>query len=177
MPCQLTSVPITLFNDPRLDRSNQGFRIERLLTGLVGAGLVGQAEHAFYLWEERERFAFVGLADASPSVPGRRRRPLRRPPSLAPTSRPARPRPRRAGDRHKPDPFHPDLAGPRRWRPGSHVLCEKPLALTVAGCERIRAARDKAGRVVQVAYMKRYVFAGLAQRGRANDRPWRRCCR
>ena len=32
-----------------------------LRVGLVGAGLVGQAEHAFYLWEERERFSFVGL--------------------------------------------------------------------------------------------------------------------
>ena len=39
-----------------------------LRTGLVGAGLVGQAEHAFYLWEEKDRFAFVALADASPTV-------------------------------------------------------------------------------------------------------------
>ncbi len=39
--------------------------MKRLRVGLVGAGLVGQAEHAFYLWEERERFAFVALADAS----------------------------------------------------------------------------------------------------------------
>src|SRR5258707_11893184 len=42
--------------------------MQRLRVGLVGAGLVGQAEHAFYLWEERERFAFVALADASAAV-------------------------------------------------------------------------------------------------------------
>ena len=42
--------------------------MKRLRVGLVGAGLVGQAEHAFYLWEERERFEFVALADASASV-------------------------------------------------------------------------------------------------------------
>ncbi len=42
--------------------------MQQLRVGLIGAGLVGQAEHAFYLWEERERFAFVALADASPSV-------------------------------------------------------------------------------------------------------------
>src|SRR5262252_5590439 len=42
--------------------------MKRLRAGLVGAGLVGQAEHAFYLWEERERFDFVGLADASAAV-------------------------------------------------------------------------------------------------------------
>ncbi|HEY4161464.1 MAG TPA: hypothetical protein VGM59_00290, partial [Dongiaceae bacterium] len=43
-----------------LERSNQasskvenliGRRMKRLRVGLVGAGLVGQAEHAFYLWE------------------------------------------------------------------------------------------------------------------------------
>jgi predicted dehydrogenase len=42
--------------------------MKKLRVGLVGAGLVGQAEHAFYLWEERERYAFVALADAAPSV-------------------------------------------------------------------------------------------------------------
>ena len=42
--------------------------MKRLRVGLVGAGLVGQAEHAFYLWEERDRFEFVGLADAPAAV-------------------------------------------------------------------------------------------------------------
>jgi len=54
-----------------------------------------------------------------------------------------------------PDAFHPDLAV-AALDAGLHVLCEKPLALTVAGCDRIAAARDRSGRVVQVAYMKRY---------------------
>ena len=44
--------------------------MQRLRVGLVGAGLVGQAEHAFYLWEERERtraeiLAAVDEAEAS----------------------------------------------------------------------------------------------------------------
>jgi predicted dehydrogenase len=128
--------------------------MERLLTGLVGAGLVGQAEHAFYLWEQRERFAFVGLADASPSVlaaVGDRYAVKHRSPDLAGL----------LGFGldalviAAPDPFHPDLAV-AALEAGLHVLCEKPLALTVAGCDRIAAARDRAGRVVQVAYMKRY---------------------
>ena len=128
--------------------------MERLRVGLVGAGLVGQAEHAFYLWEERERFAFVGLADASPAV-------------LAAVGA-------RYGVEHRhpdlggllgcgldalviaaPDPFHPDLAV-AALEAGLHVMCEKPLALTLAGCDRIAAARDRSGRVLQVAYMKRY---------------------
>ncbi len=128
--------------------------MQQLRVGLVGAGLVGQAEHAFYLWEERGRFAFVALADASPSV------------RAAVGARYG------IGELHAdlqgllgcnldalviaaPDPFHPALAV-SALEAGLHVMCEKPLALTVAGCDRIAAARDRSGRVVQVAYMKRY---------------------
>ncbi len=128
--------------------------MQQLRVGLVGAGLVGQAEHAFYLWEERERFDFRALADASPSVRAA------------------------VGARYglaelhadleglltcgldalviaAPDPFHPALTVAALGA-GLHVMCEKPLALTVGGCDRIAAARDRSGRVLQVAYMKRY---------------------
>ncbi len=137
-----------------LERSKRGSIMWQLRVGLLGAGLVGQAMHAFYLWEDRERFAFVALADASATV-------------------------REAvGARYgiaelhagldgllgcdldalviaAPDPFHPALAA-TALDAGLHVLCEKPLALTLAGCDRIAAARDRSGRVLQVAYMKRY---------------------
>ena len=126
----------------------------RLRVGLIGAGLVGQAEHAFYLWELRELFAFVALADASEAV------------------RTA------VGERYgieklrsdlkgllncdldalviaAPDPFHPELAV-AALEAGLHVMCEKPLALTLAGCDQIAKARDRSGRVLQVAYMKRF---------------------
>lgn len=126
----------------------------RLRVGLVGAGLVGQAEHAFYLWEERDLFEFVALADASASVRnavGARYGLTTLSPDLAGL---------RAANLDAlviaaPDPFHPDLAV-EALANGWHVMCEKPLALTVNGCDRIAAARDKAGKVVQVAYMKRY---------------------
>jgi predicted dehydrogenase len=128
--------------------------MECLRVGLIGAGLVGQAEHAFYLWEQRERFDFAALADASPSVRA---------------SVGAR---YGIGELHPdlqglltcgldalviaaPDPFHPMLAT-AALEAGLHVMCEKPLALTVGGCDEIGAARDRAGRVLQVAYMKRY---------------------
>jgi predicted dehydrogenase len=128
--------------------------VKRLRIGLVGAGLVGQAEHAFYLWEERERFEFVALADASATV----REALCQ----------------RYGLQHvhpdingllscnldaiviaAPDAFHSDLAV-AALEAGLHVLCEKPLSLTLAGCDRIAAARDRSGKVMQVAYMKRH---------------------
>jgi predicted dehydrogenase len=128
--------------------------MQRLRVGLVGAGLVGQAEHAFYLWEERERFQFVGVADPSASVRA----------ALGARYGLAELHPDLAGliaaglDAvviAAPDPFHPELAV-AALEAGLHVMCEKPLALTPAGCDRIAAARDRAGRVVQVAYMKRY---------------------
>ncbi len=128
--------------------------MRRLRVGLLGAGLVGQAEHAFYLWEERERFEFIALADASPAV------------------REAVGARYGIGELHAdfagllgcalealviaaPDPFHPALTA-AALNAGLHVMCEKPLALTLAGCDEIAAARDHTGRVLQVAYMKRY---------------------
>ena len=128
--------------------------MQQLRVGLIGAGLVGQAEHAFYLWEERERFAFVALADASQSVR---------------TAVGARYGVEELHSDLKglltcdldalviaaPDPFHPELAA-SALHAGLHVMCEKPLALTVGGCDQIAAARDRSGRVIEVAYMKRY---------------------
>ncbi|MGH6875540.1 MAG: Gfo/Idh/MocA family protein, partial [Aestuariivirgaceae bacterium] len=128
--------------------------MQKLRIGLVGAGLVGQAEHAYYLGDDSSRFEFVGLADASATVRS----------AVA----------KRYGIRSvhtnidellatgieavviaAPDAFHPALAV-KALDAGLHVLCEKPLALTVAGCDAIAAARDRSGRIVQVAYMKRY---------------------
>ena len=39
---------------------------------------------------------------------------------------------------------------------GAHVLCERPLALTIDGVERVRAARDRRDRVVMVGMNHRY---------------------
>jgi predicted dehydrogenase len=39
---------------------------------------------------------------------------------------------------------------------GLHVLCEKPLCVTLADADRIVEARSHSGRVVQVGYMKRF---------------------
>ena len=126
----------------------------RLRVGLVGAGLVGQAAHAHFLWEERERF-------------DSRRWPTP-PPPCAPRSASAT----AIRERHAsldgllglgldavvvavPDAFHADIAC-RALEAGLHVLCEKPLALSLEECDRIAAARDAAGRVLHVGTMKRY---------------------
>ncbi|WP_162917174.1 Gfo/Idh/MocA family protein [Dongia deserti] len=128
--------------------------MKRLRVGLVGAGLVGQAEHAFYLWEERERFEFVALADASASV----REAIKQRYGLQHVCADINGLLTRGLDAvviAAPDALHPDLAV-AALEAGLHVLCEKPLALTLPGCDRIAAARDRSGRVLQVAYMKRH---------------------
>ena len=54
-----------------------------------------------------------------------------------------------------PDATHADLAIAALDR-GLHVFCEKPLCYAVEDADRVIAARDRAGRVMQVGYMKRF---------------------
>ena len=123
--------------------------------GLVGAGLVGQAVHAQFLWEERERFEFLAVADPSAAV------------------RAAVGDLNEVPERHAgldyllglgldaivvavPDAFHADIAC-GGLEAGLHVLCEKP-ALRSPWRSPIasRAREETSGRVLQVGTMKRF---------------------
>jgi predicted dehydrogenase len=55
-----------------------------------------------------------------------------------------------------PDYTHEEIAV-KAFQAGKHVLCEKPLALTVPGCDRIIAAAHKAGKQLEVGFVLRYV--------------------
>jgi predicted dehydrogenase len=126
--------------------------LTRLRVGLFGAGLVGQAAHAPSLWDERARFEFVAIADPSRSV------------REAVASRYGVPH-AVAGLEEAlalgldaviiavPDPAHRD-AVLTALQAGVHVFCEKPLAISLAECDQILAARGD--RVVQCGYMKLY---------------------
>src|SRR5689334_63447 len=126
----------------------------RLRAALVGAGLVGQAEHAFHLWEERERFELAAVVDASQSV------------RLAVAERYGVPEQGATLDEVDaagldavvvavPDAVHRDAVVDALGR-GLHVFCEKPLALSAEECDDIEAAADASGTVMQVGYMKRH---------------------
>lgn len=127
--------------------------MKRLRIGVIGAGLIGQVEHIPNLVHLRERFELVGVCDPSPGARD----------FIA-----ARYGVKTVATPHElfalgldavaiasPDALHTEhvLAG---LESGLHVFCEKPLCYDPADAERIRAARDHAGRVVQVGTMKRF---------------------
>ena len=116
----------------------------RLRVALVGAGLVGQAEHAFHLWEERERFELAAVVDASETVRAGRRRALR---GARARRRPWPTWTPRASTRSSsplPDAVHRDAVVDALGR-GLHVFCEKPLALSAEECDDIEAAAEASG--------------------------------
>jgi predicted dehydrogenase len=54
-------------------------------------------------------------------------------------------------------------AAERALRAGKHVLCEKPLGITVEEAEGLRQAVTESGKLLQVGHMKRF-DAGLQER-------------
>lgn len=127
--------------------------MERLRIGVIGAGLIGQVEHIPNLVHLRERFELVGVCDPSRGardfVAARYGVPtVATPAELFALGL-------QAVAIASPDALHVEhvLAA---LEAGLHVFCEKPLCYDPADAERIRAARDRAGRVVQVGYMKRF---------------------
>jgi predicted dehydrogenase len=53
------------------------------------------------------------------------------------------------------DAFHVP-ASIRALEAGKHVLCEKPVGLTVEECRELKAAVNRSGKVLQVGHMKRF---------------------
>jgi predicted dehydrogenase len=122
----------------------------RLRIALFGAGLVGQAGHAPTLWDERERFEFVAVADPSAAVRSAIAERYAVPHAVA-SLEDALALGIDAVVIAVPDPAH-RTAVLTALRAGVHVFCEKPLAVSLAECDEILAARGDL--VVQVGYMK-----------------------
>ena len=124
----------------------------RLRIALFGAGLIGQASHAPTLWDDRERFDFVAVVDPSKTVRDAVAEHYGVPNACA-TLEDAIGLGLDAVVIAVPDPAHRD-AVLTALGAGLHVLCEKPLAISLAECDEILAARGD--RIVQVGYMKLY---------------------
>jgi predicted dehydrogenase len=125
----------------------------RLKVGIAGCGLVTQVEHLPNLLALPALFEVVAIADPSATVR---------------TVLSARHGVKAFADATQmleagldavviatPDAYHADLAV-AALQGGLHVLSEKPLSYDVVDISRIAAARDRAGRIVQVGYMKRF---------------------
>ena len=127
----------------------------RLRVGVVGGGLVAQAMHLHYLAHLGGRFDLVAVVDPSATV----REGLQRRYGLEATFASYE----QLLDGAKldavvicsPAQTHAEVTVAALER-GLHVLVEKPMCITLADADRIVEARDRAGRVVQVGYMKRF---------------------
>jgi predicted dehydrogenase len=126
--------------------------MQKIKIGVVGAGLIGQVEHIPNLVRLQHYFHLTGVVDASPTMRA----------ELA-----SRGFTCFANYQHlldtdidailiaAPDQYHAEitLAALRR---GKHVFCEKPLCFSVDEAKEVAVARDAAGKVVQIGYMKRF---------------------
>jgi len=125
----------------------------RLRTGVFGSGLIAQIEHIPNMLAERDMFEVVRVADPSPAA--RDFIGQRFGVATCETLEEL------LGERLDalvvcaPD-FTHQRAIVAALGAGLHVFCEKPLCYGVAEADDILAARDKAGKVVQVGYMKRF---------------------
>ena len=125
---------------------------KRARIGVVGAGLIGQVEHIPNLCRLEKLYEIVAIADASADM----RRELESRGYMAYSSY------QQLLDTDidailvaAPDQYHAEITLDALGC-GKHVFCEKPLCFSVAQAEEVVAARDKAGKVVQVGYMKRF---------------------
>ncbi|MEA2779229.1 MAG: hypothetical protein QOK29_773 [Rhodospirillaceae bacterium] len=126
--------------------------MSKLKIGVVGAGLIGQVEHIPNLLRLSDHYELVGVADASPGMQAElRARGL----SAFPDYEALLGCSLDALLIAAPDQYHAEITLAALAR-GLHVFCEKPLCFSVAEAQEVARARDRAGRIVQVGYMKRF---------------------
>jgi predicted dehydrogenase len=143
--------------------------MQRLTIGIVGCGLITQVEHLPNLLALADRFDVIGVVDPSAKVRAHLAQ-LHR----VPTFETAEQLFDRAPDCvviATPDAYHVELTLAALQR-GINVFVEKPLCYDPADAQRVAQARDAAGRIVQVGYMKRFdpayvALCGLLQQQRS----------
>jgi predicted dehydrogenase len=127
--------------------------MSRLRIGVIGAGMISQVEHIPNILRLPKLFELVGVADPSATA----RSFISERYGLA-TWDNAEQLMQAGLDAvliAAPDFWHAELIL-HALSLGLHVFCEKPLCYGTSEAETIRLARDRAGRVVQVGYMKRF---------------------
>lgn len=127
--------------------------MERVRIGIVGAGGIAQVEHVPNLTRLKDRFEVIGIADPSRTA----RDFITARYGIAGFETLAALLDQRLDALlvASPDALHKEhvLAG---LGAGLHVFCEKPLCYGSGDISDLITARDRAGRVLQVGYMKRF---------------------
>jgi predicted dehydrogenase len=120
---------------------------------VAGGGLIAQVEHLPNLVALRSRFELVAVSDPSAKV----RAAIARRFAVSTVKDPEAllEHPVDALLVAAPDPWHGALAHMALDR-GLHLFCEKPLCYGTAEIDALIAARNRAGVVAQVGYMKRF---------------------
>jgi predicted dehydrogenase len=127
--------------------------MQRLKVGVIGAGGIAQIEHIPNLLKLKRQFEILGVCD--PSAKARTFVGEEFGLAVFDSMAEVLALPLDAVVISSPDPLHHEqiLAALRR---GLHVFCEKPLCYAPSDIDNLVAARDRAGKVLQVGYMKRF---------------------
>jgi predicted dehydrogenase len=127
--------------------------MQRVKIGVIGAGGVAQVEHIPNLLKLKSRFEVVGVFDPSARVRGF----VEAEHGVATFDSLDSLLAQRLNAVliASPDALHKEhiLAALKK---DLHVFCEKPLCYAITDIEELIAARDRAGKVLQVGYMKRF---------------------
>ena len=148
----------------------------KLKVVVAGGGLIAQVEHIPNLLFLRDKFELLAVADPSPAT----REHIARQFGIRTVA---------STDElwslgaaamivAAPDAYHHQLTAEALGR-GLHVLCEKPLALSVVEIDQLIRRRDAVGRILQVGYMKRWdpSYEMLLEEVRGLGRPASLCRR
>jgi Oxidoreductase family, NAD-binding Rossmann fold len=133
--------------------------MQRLTVAIIGCGLITQVEHLPNLLALKDHFEVIGVADPSPSVRAHLAQ-LQGVETFATAQELFDQKPNCVVIA-TPDAYHVELTLSALAQ-GINVFVEKPLCYDPADAARIAAARDRAGKIVQVGYMKRFDPAYIA---------------
>jgi predicted dehydrogenase len=127
--------------------------MQRVRIGVVGAGAIAQIEHVPNLLKLKPQFEILGVCD--PSAAARAFIGEHFGIAAFASFEDLLELPLDAVAIASPDPLHHEQILAALGR-GLHVFCEKPLCYSAADIDDLIAARDRAGKVLQVGYMKRF---------------------
>lgn len=126
----------------------------KVRVGVIGTGMIAQLMHIPFI-KEIEKYDLAAICDVSPGLVKAVGEAYAVPNVYTDHLEMLRKEDLDAVVVCAPDEYH-DMLGIDASEAGCHVLVEKPLALNIKAADKMISASKKAGRLLMVAYMKRY---------------------